>query len=96
MGRKKDLYLRYAETARLPARVRERTALQHFAGDSVTERIEGAVSYQCLALTDGYHYRLTFDQSIGISEVQVRLVAYKAEMATANDIAVYYISPSGL
>lgn len=64
--------------------------------DSVTERIEGAVSYQCLALTDGYHYRVTFDQSIGISEFEIRLPAIKAEMATATDIAVYYVSPSGL
>lgn len=64
--------------------------------DSVTERIEGAVSYQCLALTDGYHYRITFDQGIGISEYEIRLPAIKAEMATATDIAVYYISKNGL
>lgn len=64
--------------------------------DEVTERMEGAVTHQCLVLTDGYHYRVTFDTEIGISELEVRLPCKKAEHATATDVAVYYLSDAGL
>lgn len=63
---------------------------------SVTERVEGAVSHQVLVLTDGLHYRLTFDEMIGISEIQTRLPVLKAETACSMETAVYYISDSGL
>lgn len=64
--------------------------------DSVTERVEGAVSYQVLVLTDGYHYRITSDNAVGISEYEVRLPALSAEQATATETAVYYGSTMGL
>ena len=64
--------------------------------DEVTELVEGVVSYQVLALTDGLHYRLTFDEAFGVSELEARLPAVKAEMACATEVAVYYISPNGL
>lgn len=65
--------------------------------DSVTERVEGSVSYQCLALTNGYHYRLINDDSrLGISEIEARLPAIKASMATVNESIVYFIANEGL
>lgn len=64
--------------------------------DAVTEKMEGAVSYQVLALTDGFHYRLTYDRALGISEIETRLPVDKAEMATAIETAVYYLSDHGI
>lgn len=64
--------------------------------DEVTEKMEGAVSYQVLALTDGLHYRITYDGSIGISELEVRLPCQKPEHAYATEVAVYYLSTMGL
>lgn len=64
--------------------------------DAVTEKVEGAVSYQVLALTDGLHYRLTYDDAFGVSEIETRLPVAKAEMATAIETAVYYLSEHGL
>lgn len=62
----------------------------------VTEKMEGAVSYQVLALTDGLHYRFTYDEQFGVSEIEARLPLIKAETACLVESAIYYISTQGL
>lgn len=64
--------------------------------DKVTERIEGSVSYQNLVLTKGLHYRLTYDEGFGVSEVETRFPITKPEMACATDVAVYFLAKSGI
>ena len=64
--------------------------------DAVTERIEGGEHYQVLALTDGLHYRITFTDTVGISEIETRFQAIKKELACKNEVAVYYIAKEGV
>lgn len=63
---------------------------------AVTEKVEGSEHYQVLALTDGLHYRIVFNETVGISEIETRFTAIKREMTCTNEVGLYYIAKEGL